>query len=238
MRRVFSEAPCAPGASIVLDPEESHHVSRVLRLRTGDDVAVFDGSGGEWDARIEAVEKAAVRIAVGEPRSGNPEPDVRLTLFQALVRPERVTWVFQKGTEVGVSGFRLVAAERSEADVPSPARMDRYERIVLEAAKQSGRRRVPEVSIGAIESPASDQRCFLLDTSSGAAALATALAHGASRQVGVAIGPEGGFTEEELARVTAHGWEPVSLGPRILRTETAGVVAAAIVLHAWADLGR
>ncbi|HEX4823176.1 MAG TPA: 16S rRNA (uracil(1498)-N(3))-methyltransferase [Candidatus Polarisedimenticolaceae bacterium] len=238
MRRVFSAAPCAPGTSIVLDPEESHHVSRVLRLRTGDEVAVFDGSGGEWDATIEAIEKSVVRLQVRDPRTGDSEPPIAIVVHQAIVRPERVEWVLQKGTEVGVSAFRLFAAERSEADVPSPARLERYERIVMEAAKQSGRRRVPTVSIGAIEAASPERRCFVLDTSSGGVAFATALARGATREVGIAVGPEGGFSEAELERSAAQGWDAVSLGPRILRTETAGVVAAAIVLHAWGDLGR
>ena len=234
MRRVFSRTPLTPGASVALDPEEAHHVSRVLRLRAGDDVAVFDGSGGEWDAKIEAVEKTMVRIRVGAPLLGSPEPPIDVAVYQALVRPERLEWVFQKGTEVGVSSFGLFTAERSEAPAPSPSRMERYERIVLESAKQSGRRTIPTIALGELPQSAEIGRRFLLDTSSGAEPFAIALSRDRATRVGIAIGPEGGFTADELARP----WERVSLGPRILRTETAGVVAAAIVLHAWGDLGR
>ena len=238
LRRAFADTPCTPGERLALDPDESRHVARVLRLRAGDELAVFDGSGGEWSAVVQEIERERVTIVIGETRPGSPEPPLEITLFQAIVRPERVEWVLQKGTEIGVHRFVLMETERSEAPVPSPGRMDRYDRIVIEAAKQSGRRVVPEISLTKSWHERTTGTALLLDTSPEAEPLSRALLRDAPVRTEIAAGPEGGFTPGEVEGAVAHGWRRVSLGPRILRTETAGVIAAAIVLHAWGDLGR
>lgn len=237
VRRAYLDAAIVPGASVALDLEESHHVARVLRLRAGDELAVFDGRGGEWDATVEAVARDRVTIVAGASREGDPEPRLRVTLFQARVRPERLEWVLQKGTEIGVAAFRIMDAGRSEATAPSAARLERYRRVILEACKQSGRRRLPDLVEGAIAAPPSGTVALLLDGSAGTPALGQVLLGASPREVWIAIGPEGGFTPEELVAASDAGWMRASLGPRTLRTETAGAVAAALVLHRWGDLG-
>jgi 16S rRNA (uracil1498-N3)-methyltransferase len=237
VRRAFVATSPVPGSRVELDPEESHHVARVLRLRAGDDLAVFDGRGGEWAATVADVRREGVIIVAGAPRSGDTEPPLRVTLFQSFVRPERMEWVLQKGTEIGVAAFRIVAAERSDSPPPSPSRLERYRRILLEACKQSGRRRVPDLETGALDRPPEGHVAIVLDASPGAPALGEVLRGVKAPHVWIAVGPEGGFSDEEIAACAARGWMRASLGPRTLRTETAGAVAAAIVLFVCGDLG-
>jgi len=222
----------------MLDPEESHHVARVLRLRTGDAVEVFDGMGGAWDAKIDDLSKDRVTVLIGAARPPVAiEPDLRVVVWQAIVRPEKVEWVLQKGTELGVAAFRLIPSERAEAQPPSPSRLTRYGRIVMEACKQSGRRVVPTLDVGPLGTPTDGVAAIVLAHAGGHATLGAALAGPKAPEVWLAVGPEGGFSAGELDQLTARGWRLASLGPRVLRTETAGAVAAAIVLHTWGDLG-
>jgi 16S rRNA (uracil1498-N3)-methyltransferase len=237
IRRAFVARTPAPGDRVDLDADESHHVARVLRLKPKDALAVFDGRGGEWAATIEAVTRESVTVAVGALRQGLVDPVLRVSLFQALARPEKLEWVLQKGTEVGIGAFHLVASERVEVPPPSPSRLQRYARIVMEACKQSGRRRLPPVALGELGTPPDGVTAIALAISSGLDPLGTVLAAPRTGDVWLAVGPAGGFSEGELTALTDAGWRLASLGPRVLRTETAGVVAAAIVLHAWGDLG-
>jgi len=236
-RRAFVSVTPSPGDRVELDPDESHHVARVLRLKTADALAVFDGKGGEWEATIEVPSRDRVTVVVGHAREGDVEPALRVVVFQALTRPEKLEWVLQKGTEIGVSAFRLVASERVEAPPPSPSRLSRYERIVMEACKQCGRRVLPAMTLGSLAPPEAGVLAIILAHGPGVAPLGSVLAPPKADEVWLAVGPEGGFTEEELGAAVASGWRRASLGPRVLRTETAGAIASAIVLHAWGDLG-
>jgi 16S rRNA (uracil1498-N3)-methyltransferase len=236
-RRAFVSETPAEGARLDLDPDESHHVARVLRLKTRDALAVFDGKGGEWEATIETATRESVSVVVGRPLTGVVEPELSVVLYQALVRPEKLEWVFQKGSEVGVAAFRLFASHRAEAPPPSPARLARYARILLEACKQSGRRRLPVLSTGALEAPPAGVVAIVLGHAPGVDAIGTVLAGPRAENVWLAVGPEGGFSEGEIDALLRAGWRRASLGPRVLRTETAGAVAAALVLHTWGDLG-
>jgi 16S rRNA (uracil1498-N3)-methyltransferase len=236
-RRAFVAASPSPGARVDLDPEESHHVARVLRLKPGETIHLFDGQGGAWAATLHDVARDRVTVVVGDALAGEVDPELRVVLYQARTRPEKIEWVLQKGTEVGVSAFRLIGSERVEAPAPSPARLARYERIVMEACKQSGRRRLPSVALSAIETPPESVLAIVLACGAGVPPLGTVLTGPRRPEVWFAVGPEGGLSEGEIAAMSARGWSAASLGPRVLRTETAGTIAAAIVLHAWGDLG-
>lgn len=238
LRRAFVGATPAPADRVVLNADESHHVARVLRLRAGDDLAVFDGRGGEWMATVKDVARDRVSLVVGAPRPGEIEPRLRVVLHQAIVRPEKIEWVLEKGTEIGVSAFRLIATERVEAPSASPSRLSRYGRILMEACKQSGRRVLPDLAVATLDAPGAGVLGIVLAQAPGAAPLAAVLAGARTEEVWLAVGPEGGFTDSEIEALVARGWRCASLGPRTLRTETAGAVAAAIVLHTWGDLGR
>jgi len=238
IRRVFVPSTPRPSDRVTLDPDEAHHVTRVLRLKQGDPVALFDGRGGEWDATIDESTKDRVSVAVGAARHGDVEPKIAVVLHQAIVRPEKLEWVLQKGTEVGVASFRLIATERAEAAAPSPARVARYGRILMEACKQSGRRVLPSLEPGALKKPGDGVRAIVLTQGQESVPLASVLAGPRAPEVWLAVGPEGGFTPHEVSEMADLGWIRASLGPRVLRTETAGCVAAALVLHVWGDLGR
>lgn len=240
-RRRRAHVPVVPdeGALAVLGDDEAHHVARVLRLGPGDPVSVFDGRGREWDAVVVSVDRQGAVVRIGAELDGRVDPTLPIDLFQALCRPERMDWVVQKGTEVGVVAVHPFRASRSSLESVSPERVRRWARIALEAAKQSGRRVVPTVSepIAFLPVPPAETCALLLDASEGTPPLGERLAGARPPAVWIAVGPEGGFEDEELRRLEERGWRRASLGPRVLRTETAGVVASALVLHVWDDLG-
>lgn len=238
-RRAWHPGIPGPGVEITLDAEQSHHVVQVLRLRAGEILSVFDGRGGEWAAELVAAERSGARVRVGAVRTDRVEPPLSITLHQGLCRPDRMDWVVQKATEVGASRIRPTAAARSEERAPGPDRIERWRRIAREAARQSGRRVVPDVDeLGPLPlEPPMDALAVVLATGPDAPPLGTLLTVEPVGDVRLLVGPEGGLEDAELEALSAAGWRPAGLGPRTLRTETAGVVACALVLHAWGDLG-
>lgn len=235
VRRAFLPVTGAPGDRVELDPEESHHAARVLRLKPGDALNVFDGKGREWTATIDTATKDRVAVVVGNEVEGRVEAPFPVVLCQANVRPEKLEFVLQKGTEIGVAAFRIFMSERVEAPPPSPARLTRYRRILLEAVKQSGRRVLPTLAVCELDAPGPGAIAIVLALC--APPLGALLASAPPREAVLAVGPEGGLSDAEVSRLTERGFRAASLGPRILRTETAGTIGAAVILHAWGDLG-
>lgn len=227
------------GAEVELSREESHHVGRVLRLGPGERLSLFDGAGREWDAVIVPSPAPRVVVRLERERVDRVEAPLDVRLYQGLCRPDRMDWLVQKATEVGVAAIHPVATARAEAWRGSERRLERWRRIAVEAAKQSGRRRVPEIT-PCPDLPAAGPAgplSLLLSPDPRSRPLGLALGQRSPGPVRVAVGPEGGFDAEELARWSDAGWLAASLGPRTLRAETAGIVAAALILHAWGDLG-
>jgi 16S rRNA (uracil1498-N3)-methyltransferase len=212
--------------------DEARHLAAVMRAQPGDEVVLFDGSGVEFVGRVAAVLKRAVQLEVVERREISRELPCLLTLAVALPKGERQKWLVEKATELGVTRLVPLVTERGVAQ-PADAALDRLRRTVIEASKQCGRNRLLEI---AQPMPVGD---YLRSADLGATRLfadaaGTALDDSADKpQPGgdwqLAIGPEGGFTPAEVADATAAGWWLVSLGPRILRVET-----AAVMLAAWA----
>lgn len=241
-RRVYhGGGGLGPDAEIVLSRDESHHVLRVLRLGPGDPVSVFDGRGREWEGALVAHERDETRVRIGAEIGGAVDPTLEVVLFQALCRNERMEWTVQKATEVGVAAIRVVRTARVEHADRRGARLARWGRIALEAAKQSGRRHVPAVDEAGDPPPAPPAGTLGLILTvggePGVRPIADYLARPRPVAVWLGVGPEGGFDPMEDAAWRQRGWEAASLGPRTLRTETAGVVAATLVLHTWDDLG-
>jgi len=234
-----AELPAVAGASIDLGQKEAHHVHRVLRLRTGEPVAVFDGQGSEWRAVVSCSATGRVTLTLEAPLESDVEAPLELELYQGLCKADRMDWIVQKATELGVAAVRPFVCRRSEARRPSERRLERWRRIALEACKQCGRRRAPvvEPSDGLPGVPAQGTVAFVLDPEGPPLADGCAALSGLPR-LWIAIGPEGGFEGDELRVWGAAGWRRAGLGPRTLRADTAGLVAAAILLHRLGDLGR
>lgn len=218
-----------------------HHACRVLRLSAGAPVILADGSGMEHPGRIERVEKDRAWVRLEAPRPSAAEPAVQVSLVQALIKGERMDYCIQKGTELGVARFVPCQTERTVVRLSGEAlesRRRRWERIALSAAEQSGRGRVPEIEPlqsweEAVAEPVSEEALFLLPWEQSAEPLRPVLEEAARRgvrQVRIAIGPEGGLSGREVRRAEEAGARTVSLGPRLLRAETAGPVTAALVL--------
>ena len=215
-----------PGAALRLGPAQSHRLRGVLRLREGDGLAVFDGSGGEWAATVAAVTPAGVTLRIGEALEPLPEPPLAVTLCCAFPRGQRGDWIVEKATELGVAAITPLASERAVLQ-PGEGRIERWRRIAIEAAEQCGRASLPAFG----EEPPPGALRLLADPGARqSVAEAIADISPPPSAVAVYVGPEGGWTAGERERLIAEGARPVSLGPRRLRVETAAIVTLAQVL--------
>jgi 16S rRNA (uracil1498-N3)-methyltransferase len=228
------------GELVRLDPSQSRHVERVLRLQPGAELEVFDGRGSRWPARIEA--PGVLRLgARQEAETGVAD----VWLAQSLVKGEKLDFVVQKATELGATRVVPLAAERSVVRLDEDRgekRAARLRRIAHEAARQCGRSDVPAVdapqtlaALGELLQADPERRGVLLDPEETTVRLSQA-ARGTLRLL-LAVGPEGGFSPAEREQAVAAGFVPVGLGRLVLRTETAGLAALTIVQHLAGDLG-
>jgi 16S rRNA (uracil1498-N3)-methyltransferase len=247
MDRFFVPAESLQRDHVELSRELSRRVRHVLRLRPGDRVILLDGRGGECEAVLEDVAGPSVRATVVARREGLSEPKTRVILYQSIVKGDRFDWVLEKGTEIGVSKFVPLLSRRSVVQVrpERSERRERWQRIVIESAEQCGRSRLPELAPAAhlddVVSSAEGLRLLPWENEGRTTLrqeLRRALAEGEEiAGVSIFIGPEGGFAQEEVDQAIALGARVVSLGPRTLRSETAGIVAAAAVLYELGELG-
>src|SRR5262245_22015661 len=225
--RFFVDSPIR-GEQAVLTGDEARHLAAVMRAKIGDEVILFDGSGAEFSARITALRKQAVELTIAERREISRELPMSLTLAVALPKGERQKWLVEKATELGVTRIVPLISERGVAQ-PTESALDRLRRAVIEASKQCGRNRLMEITAPAAAadyfSTASNTALRLIADPSGEPLAAAG--HLNHSMIHAAIGPEGGFAPGELAAATSSGWQSVSLGPRILRVETAAVAIAA-----------
>lgn len=243
MRRFFVPPEAIVGQEVRLGPELAHRMGRVLRLRVGEQVVLLDGSGREYEVELTALTARAAGVVLAS-REGCGEPAVRLVLYQALIKGQRFDWVLEKGTELGVAGFVPIVSSRSQVrpSEAASARLERWRRVIVEAAEQSGRCRLPEISppLPFAEACASAAGLRILPWEGQRdISLGEVLAgQEAVDDVSLFIGPEGGFPPEEVELARQKGVRTVSLGRRILRAETAAIVAAALVLHELGELKR
>lgn len=226
-QRFFVDSPIDAGAAhVTLAGDEAHHLSRVMRARTGDLVTLFDGSGTECSARITRVDQHAVQLVVLSRHLINRELARHITLAVALPKGERQRWLVEKAVELGVAELVPLITARGVAP-PTRKTRQRFERRVREASKQCGRNRLMRIA----EPRAIAE--LLDDKQWDVRLIAQPLADPLPRQqriegsIAAAVGPEGGFTEEETAMAAAAGWTSVGLGARTLRVETAALALAA-----------
>lgn len=222
-----------------LTGDQARQIVRVLRLAAGDRIVVLDGRGSEYEAAIEQAASDSVSATILSQRPCPGEPVLPLTLYQALLKRDKFEWVLQKATEVGVTRIVPVVTRRSLVQDTrlKDSKAGRWEKILTEAAEQSRRGRVPELAAPMpwpqALADAARADLALVAWEEGARPLRDALTATAVpvQSLSLLIGPEGGLTADEIAQATRSGVQPVSLGPRILRTETAAVVAAALILY-------
>lgn len=238
--RFFSAAPLTAGRAF-LDGAEAHHLARVVRARPGTEVVVFDGTGVEAVARVESVSRARVELSVLSQRAVKRERSVEITLAVALPKGDRQRWLVEKAVELGVRTLVPLSAERSVAEA-TPAALDRLRRWVVESSKQCGRNTLMQVAApqdwrAVAAAPAGAVRWLAHPGGQSLVGVARRMAETGERHAAfaLAIGPEGGFTPEEVAAGVAGGWQTVDLGPAILRVETAAAFLVAAACLAGAE---
>lgn len=234
MHRFFLKQPITN--TVVITGPDMVHIQKVLRLGAGDCITVCDGKGFESDAVIESAGKDGIRIRCGEAKPCASEPSVKITLFQALPKTGKMETVVQKCVELGAYKIVPMLTSRCVAQPKDSflSKIDRWQRVSEEAAKQSRRGIVPE--IGSLCTPDSFpanhfDRILVAYENEHVITLKKALQGFSGSTIAVMIGPEGGFSEEEVRKLQNLGGISVSLGPRILRTETAGMAVIAQILY-------
>jgi 16S rRNA (uracil1498-N3)-methyltransferase len=221
----------------VLDGEAHRHLAKVLRLEAGHSLVIFDGGGTEIDARVLSVGPRTIELVLGDRRAVSLAT-ASITLLQAVPKGDRMDLIVQKATELGVAQIVPVVTGRSVVR-PSAMRSRRWQTIAQEAARQSGRADIPEVTepllLPEAVARASSGARFVLWEEEHGQSLRRAL-EGGTREVTLLIGPEGGLAVGEVVEARTHGFVPVGLGPRILRVETAAIIAVALVQAAAGGL--
>jgi len=242
--RVYTPQALEPGREIRLEEQASHYLGRVLRVAAGQGLVLFNGDGHEYAAEVLRPARTGMTLRVDSRLPGLPESPLSITVVQALSRGERMAETLQKCTELGAAGFQLLDSERVEVRLRGDKlekRMAHWRGVIVSACEQCGRSRVPELAppLGLDEWLQADSGAdrLVLDPGAYRSVAQWAADVGAVSSVQLAIGPEGGFSDAELARLRAAGVEGVNLGPRILRTETAAPAAVAILQALVGDLG-
>jgi len=237
--RFYSPSSLADAVQVELEANAARHAAKVLRLRRGDQIVLFDGTGGEYEASVHAVERSDVLVDVGKFHPDDREPALNLCLAQGLASGDKMDTILQKAVELGVTDFQPLSTRKSVVRLTeerAERRLLHWRQVAIAACEQCGRNRIPTVhdveDIGEWVTEEKNGARFILAPNA-----TTALADLANKpeQVTLLVGPEGGFAEEELKAALDSGYMPVRLGPRILRTETAGMAALAAIQTLWGD---
>ena len=236
LSRFFIDAPLSLGQH-ELPEAQAHYIGRVLRHAAGDAVQLFDGSGQEYRGELIEVGKKAVRVELREQLAGQAESPLRIHLGQGLSRGERMDWAIQKTTELGVGEITPIVSERCEVrlkDERADKRLAHWRQVAISACEQCGRSVLPLIHppISLAEWQANVQAELKLVLHPVAAPLES---HARPQSLAFLIGPEGGLSEAEVEQARAAGFHAARLGPRVLRTETAPVVALAVAQQLWGD---
>lgn len=237
--RIFTEQILGPNVSIELERGPSQHIARALRMRVGGSLLLFNGDGGEYAATITAVDKNAVRISTQDHYQTERESPLSLELGIAISRGDRMDWVIQKATELGVASITPLTSERTEVKLKADRASKKHKhwrQIIISACEQCGRNRLPELqalkSVNQWLPHVVADRKFVLHHRHGSAQNTGQK----PTSVAVLVGPEGGLSPQEIDIAKGFDFEPLSLGPRILRTETAPIATLAILQAQWGDM--
>ena len=247
MHRFFVPPSHIEGERVTLTTDASRQLTRVLRARPGDCITALDNSGYEYAVTLDSVTAHNSTGVITDRYLGEGEAQLCITLYQGLMKSDRFEYVLQKGTELGISRFVPIISGRTVArNVVSPNRLTRWGKIIREAAEQAGRSRLPALeetlsfteACDAISKPAiigweSERDTGIRDTLVRLKADVED-----ARSISIMIGSEGGLNDDEVEYALIRGITPVSLGRRILRAETAGIIAAAVVLYEMGEMGQ
>lgn len=237
--RIFVESRLRAGDELELSERAANHLVRVLRHRTGDRVTLFDGRGLEASAEIIAAHRRhGCRVRVIQAAEASRESGLAIELVQGMSRGEKMDLVIQKAVELGVAAIRPVITQRSEVrpEASAERRMARWHEIMIGACEQSGRTRLPAIhsplALAELDTRASTRLALDPEARAGLAECAHS-----GDSIAIAVGPEGGFGEEDLDLLETKGFRRVRFGPRVLRTETAGIAAVTALQVLYGDLG-
>lgn len=236
--RVYTDQPLAKGQTVALEEAPSRHLGKVLRMTAGREVMVFNGRGGEHLGRIVSVEKKAVTLELMDFDPQDRESPLDLELVIGVSRGDRMDWVLQKATELGVSRITPLFTERTEVKLKGERlekKLGHWRQVIVSACEQCQRNRLPSLDtpttleLWLASAPTGRQFVLHHRDSKGLPA------EEALTQVSLLVGPEGGLSDEEIEQARAGGCEPLTLGPRVLRTETAPVAAISLAQYLWGD---
>jgi 16S rRNA (uracil1498-N3)-methyltransferase len=237
--RVHTPDALSVGISVLLHPMSSAHLVKVLRLRAGARVILFNGDGSDYLSELITPKAEAAQIQVISKQAACAESPLEITLLQGICRGDKMDWVLEKATELGVKHIIPVHSERSEVHLDAERaakRREHWQRVVISACEQSGRATVPVVaSLQSLDQHLSQSEQgshkFVLEPSASKLSPAPA----AIAKLQLAVGPEGGWSERDLAQFALAGFQAVALGPRVMRTETAGPASIAAMQALFGD---
>jgi 16S rRNA (uracil1498-N3)-methyltransferase len=238
--RCFIDCLLSPELELALPEHISNHIIRVLRLEVGDTIHLFNGDGNDYPAKITSLEKRGAKVRVLSCASISNESPLRIHLYQSIARGEKMDWILQKATELGVTAFTPMVSDRTEVKLDqerSHKRLMHWQGVIRSACEQSGRASIPVVhspcAINRLDHPGILNQAFYLHP--GASLRASELQAFEHPDVNLAIGPEGGFSERDIQLLQNAGFIGLTVGPRILRTETAGIALIAALQCKYGD---
>lgn len=247
MHRFFIDKNSIDDENIIITGDDVKHIGKVLRLKIGDIISASDAEGFQYICSISSIDRERVVCHIMEKRMNESEPPVRVDLYQGLPKGPKMDLIVQKCVEIGINSITPVETERTVVDAENRRglqnRVVRWQRISEEAAKQSGRGRIPvikniktfsEVLMGL---QGYDIMLIPYEKESKTGLKQLLRGNNNARNLSVFIGPEGGFSEDEISMAREKGIVPVTLGPRILRTETAGFTCLSIIMYELGDTG-
>ena len=238
--RIYTAQTLREASVIELAQPAAHHISRVLRMKPGHNVVLFNGDGGEYHGSLVQVGKQSVTVRVDTFSAHDPQSPLTTELGICLLKSDKMDWLVQKATELGVTGISPLLSEFTDSTLPAehyPKKLEHWRRISVNACQQCGRTRLPAIHCPRpltewLAQSRAEYQCLLHPTATQPLAIAAK-----PGSIALLVGPEGGLSEAEVALAVADNFIPATLGPRILRAETATLSALAILQYHHGDLG-
>jgi len=244
MPRFYVSHPRIENGMLKIEGSEVRHIRRVLRLKVGDEIVIFDGSGKEYECTIFEEGPSSVVIRIQNISSSERESPLDITLAQSLLKGEKMDYLIQKATELGVKEIIPFFSSRSIPLLERSNRLERshrWERIAVEASKQCGRGIIPKIELlqeysEILSTPSQDSLHLILWEKEGKKLKEILKASNEKKKIFFIVGPEGGFSQEEVEHAKRMGFIPITLGERILRSETASLCLLSILQYEWGDI--